>query len=195
MAAALPIVAIAGTLLSASAYGQQGAAIKKQAERKRAEAEFEAQQLDIDAGQAKAVSQRAAADVETNARLINSTALARAAASGAGASDPTVMNIIAKTSGMGAYRSGVALYEGESQARLDHLRAQALRMSGDAGIKDANAASKSADTLAAATIFSGGATAGGMYQKYWSGPSAASTVPAARTGWLDTGGDQIRDVG
>lgn len=178
MAAALPFIGLAvsgaSTLMSANAQREQGAAAVLASKRKQAEANFEASQLEQDAGQAQAVSQRQGEDIGLQTRLVNSAALARAAASGAGASDPTVLNIMAKTSAMGAYRSGVALYEGEEQARLDRVKAAALRFSGDLGIADAVTASRAANSGAMTTVLSGAGKGAAMYSKYWTGPNGPS---------------------
>lgn len=196
MAAALPFIAVAmtaaSTVMSANAQNQQAAAIQQQANRRQTEANFEADQLDVDAGQALAVSHRQAEDEGLKARLLNSTVLARAAASGAGASDPTVLNIMARTSATGAYRQGVALYEGEEQARTNRLRAAGLRYSGDIGIADALTASRAANAGATATLLTGGAKTASLYSKYWAGPS---TTAPSNPGTLDAGSQPLEEVG
>lgn len=66
---------------------------------------------------AVAASQRQALEERRQADLVASRALAVAAASGAGVSDPTVVDIISRTKGEGHYRAAVALYEGEERSR------------------------------------------------------------------------------
>ncbi len=171
------VLGAVSTVMSMNAQEEQGQAAAAVARRRQQEANFEAAQLDQDAGQAKAVSQRQAGDQNLQARLINSTALARAAASGAGASDPTVLGILAKTSATGAYRGGIAMYEGEEQARLDRMRAAALRFSGDVGIADALVASRAANSGATATLVAGAAKGSSMYSKYWSKPQSSGGGP------------------
>lgn len=168
------IIGAVSTVMSSDAQIAGGKAAMATAKRKQQEANFEAAQLDIDAGQAKAISQRAAEDQNLQAKLVNSTALARAAASGAGASDPTVLKILAKTSATGAYRGGVAMYEGEAQARLDRMRAAALRFSGDLGTADALVASRAANSAAMATAVSGAARTASMYSKYFTQPKTTT---------------------
>ncbi len=181
------VLGAVSTVMSMNAQEEQGQAAAAVARRKQQEANFEAAQLDQDAGQAKAVSQRQAEGENLQAKLINSTALARAAASGAGASDPTVLNILAKTSATGAYRGSVAMYEGEEQARLDRMRAAALRFSGDVGIADAVVASRAANSGAMATLFAGGAKGASMYSKYWSSPGPSSGGGPGNPGSLEGG--------
>lgn len=188
------ILGAVGTVMNYDAQQSQGKAAIASAKRKQEEANFEATQLEQDAGQAKAISQRQAEDTTLQANLINSAALARAAASGAGASDPTVLRILAKTSGTGAYRGGVAMYEGEAQARLDRMRAAALRFSGDVGTADALVASKIANTGATATLFTGAANTTSMYSKYWDKPKSSgsgSSNPAS----LDAGSEDLGTTG
>jgi len=76
-----------------------------------------AAQLRQNAGQAQASAQRQAADITQQTQLVTSRALAVAAASGGGASDPTVVDLIARDAARGAYLRSVALYGGEDRAR------------------------------------------------------------------------------
>lgn len=169
---------VASTVLSAKGQLDQAAAIQRAAQRRKQAAEFEAQQLEQDAGQQKATSQVQAAIEDRNTRLVNSAAVARAAASGAGASDPTVVNLISRTAGEGAFRKAAALYQGESAARLDLQRAAAARFDAATGVEDANAAAKSARIGALSTVLSGGAKGMSMFQKYFTPPDT-STGPSA----------------
>ena len=93
-------------------------------------AEFQAAQLRQNAGQAQASAQHAAYDVDRQAQYTASTALATAAASGGGASDPTVVNLIARNAGEFAYRKAVDLYQGDDKARLMNLQADAKEFEG-----------------------------------------------------------------
>jgi hypothetical protein len=77
----------------------------------------ESAQLEQQAGQVVSAAQLDAAEERRRTDLIASRAVAVAAAGGGGVHDPTVANIIADIHGEGAYREGVALYQGEEQAR------------------------------------------------------------------------------
>jgi hypothetical protein len=184
---------LSSTLLSASSQFSRGESYRSSGAARQAASEFEAKQLDIEAEQAVGIGMRGAADETRKARLVESAALARAAASGAGASDPTVMNIIARTAGEGAYRASVAMYEGEAQARLDRLRAAGARYEGAVAAAGGEAAGKSSDLAGASTLLTGGLKAVSLYDKYWSGPKAdtgatLSASPPRTTGsWLDAG--------
>lgn len=133
-----------GTILSANS---QAKALRK-----------EAQQLDIQAGAERATSQRSAMEERRQARLTASTALARAAASGAGASDPTVINLIAGLEGEGEFRALTQLYNGEEEARGLEAQARARR-------KEAKNAKRAGYIGAASTILSAGSTMADRFGK------------------------------
>src|SRR5204863_7102116 len=99
--------------------------------------------------------------------VVNSLALARAAASGAGASDPTVLHVLAQTSGEGAYRQALAMYEGEAQARLDKMRAAATRFEGETAESDAAMAKRQYNIGALNTVLTGGIKTASMFDRYF----------------------------
>lgn len=186
------------TILSAGSQLVRGEAYRTIAARRKAALDFEAKQLDVEAEQASGIGMRGAADEVRKAKLVQSATLARAAASGAGASDPTVMGIIARTGGEGAYRSALAMFEGESQARLDRLRAAGARYEGDIGVADSETAARQTRQAAGSTLLSGALRAASLYDKYWTGPrkdsdsatTETATTPAsapASGSWLDAG--------
>lgn len=170
-----PALQIGSTILSADSQYEKGNAGVVVANRRRAMDEFQAQQLETEAGQSKAVSQVQAGDIARQVAIVQSATLARAAASGAGAQDPTVLNVMARTGAEGAYRQAVALYEGEAQARIDLARAGAARFEGQTNVSDAAAAKRQADIGAGATVLAGGAKALSMYDKYYSGKDTADS--------------------
>lgn len=147
---AIPLaLAIGGTAL------QAGGTILS-ADAKSDELRSQAAQLDQMAGQDRASGQRTAAEQRRQARLLASTAQARAAASGGGVSDPTVVNILANLSGEGTFRAMTALYEAEEEARSKEMQARAKR-------KEAKITKRAGYLGAASTILQGGAT---MAQRY-----------------------------
>ena len=156
-------LAVGGTVMSAAGQIQQGAATEARSKRQADIAEFEARQLDRLAGREKAASQRTAKEERRQSELRESRALAVAAASGAGASDPTVVKILSDLAGEGSYRAALALYEGEERARLTRLQATGKRF--EAGeLRIAGKEAKRAGKLGAlSTLFQGGA---GLYGKY-----------------------------
>ncbi len=94
-----------------------GKAEKQAAEARAAALEHRAKQAKQAAGQERAASQRASGEQRRHARLVESQALARAAASGAGAADPTVENILGEIGAEGEFRALSELFIGEERAR------------------------------------------------------------------------------
>jgi hypothetical protein len=174
-AAAAPYVgaaaSIGGTLLSAKGQKDSGKAAVKQAEQtaqnEMVAAEYEARQAEYLAGQTKAVAQREAYEQRRGAALMASRSLALAAASGAGTSDPTVVDLIGNIYAEGAYRSALALYEGEEQARSLDVAAQSRRLSGKSGasaaLETGKSVSKASNMNMFSTILSG---SGSFAEKY-----------------------------
>lgn len=143
------IMTAVSTVMSMKGQQQQGAQAQ-------ANANYQATQLEQGAGQQVASSQRAMLSDEQQERLAQSRALAVAAASGGGVSDPTVVGILSRLSGEGAYRGMVDLYQGQEKARQMNDQAVATRMMGG----DSSSNSKYSS---AATLVSG---ASSLYSKY-----------------------------
>lgn len=165
------------TLMTYSAGQKAKKAAGKEAELQReagasrkAAAEFEANVLEVQAGQQIAAAQRDMMDVQRVGRLAQSRALALSAASGGGASSPTVTNLIGNLAKETSYNAARSLYAGEEKARLMRLQAEQRRAEGEF-------ATTAADLSATASIEKGKAAelgsyasiinqAGGMYGKY-----------------------------
>lgn len=118
----------AGTRMDADLI-EQGSVLeayyaRREAERRRAASKIEANALNVQAGQVVAEAQRDVLDVRRVTQLAESRAIALAAASGGGATAPTVLNIISRISAEGAYNAARALYAGEERAR--QLKMQAI---------------------------------------------------------------------
>lgn len=124
------IALVAGTALSAAGAIQQGkaqeAALKAQAQAQEARAKEE-----------RAVASREAAKRAERAKQVLSRQQAVAAASGAGATDKTVLDIMSETAAEGDVQSRTALYEGEMrgrgleyQAAIDRMNARQAKLSG-----------------------------------------------------------------
>ena len=112
--------AIGGSLLDAA-----GTILGSRAEAK--DLKRQASQYNDMAGNTRGTSQREASEQRRRARLAASRGLAVAAASGGGASDPTVVNMMADLAGEGEFRALSAMYEGETQARQYEAEANARR--------------------------------------------------------------------
>ena len=124
-------VDVASTLLKTvgaiTGGNAESRAYKIAAKNAKKSAAYESAQLKQMAGQERATSQRQALEQWREGRLAQSRAIARAAASGAGASDPTVMKIIGDLAAEGDYNARAALFTGEETARgLEDKAAAAL---------------------------------------------------------------------
>lgn len=102
------------SLREGSAYARAAKAAAKQS---KSAAKFEAGQYIQQAGQERATAQRQSIEERRAARLAESRAIAVAAASGGGASDPTVTKIVGNLAAQGEYNALSALYTGEEAAR------------------------------------------------------------------------------
>lgn len=173
-------VSTVGSLVSAS---QGAAAAKSEGQAAKALAEYNARQLKYKAGQERAVSQRRAIEERRQARLAGSRARAVAAASGAGATDPTVMDILAALRGEGEYNAQSALYEGEETARGLEAQAAGALAEGQyaeaTGRYRAKAIKRAGYMDAVGTLLKGGAT---FYSKYWPEEETASNSYGEITG-------------
>lgn len=143
---------------------------RRAGEARNAAAQLEANVLEAQAGQTIAASQRDMFDVQRASRLAQSRAIALSAASGGGASSPTVMNIVGNMAKEGAYNAARALYAGEEQARLMRIQAVEKRRLGEFDMTAGNLAGLAAEGRGrAAQLSSYGTvlnTAGSLYAKY-----------------------------
>lgn len=194
MAEALAIAAAAvstvGTLAGA---GSQAAAAESEGKAQKAMAEYQARQLRYKAGQERASSQKQAINERRRARLAGSRARAVAAASGGGASDPTVMDILATLRGEGEYNAQSALYEGEESARGLEAQASAAEASGDyasaAAAYRAKATRRAGYMSAAGNLLSSGAS---FYSKYWPEQEATTMADTYNIGEITGGPGRTR---
>lgn len=118
------IISGAGSIFQLMGQMEMGRAARIRGEQAAAMAEFNAWEANRQAGIAVSISQRQAAEERRQANLVASRALAVAAASGAGVSDPTMVRIIANARGEGAVRAATSLYEGAAISRK--LRTEAI---------------------------------------------------------------------
>lgn len=175
---AAPYLQVAGSLLSAFGQQQSGDAAVETGQRKLQAARFEATQMRQNAGQAVATSQRTAEDIDRQAEYVASRALAVAAASGAGASDPTIINMIARTAGEAAYRRSAALYQGQEKSRTLNMQADATIYSGESAAADAKRVGSASNIGALSTLAKTGAS---LFSKYGGDGPNSATGPASGT--------------
>lgn len=136
-------LSLVGTLAAAGGQADAGAA-------ERNAAYFRAQQEERNAQEERAASQRRAISKRNQVGSAQSTLLARAAASGGGADDPTIISLATGIEGEGEYQALSEMYLGENRARGLEDQAMASRMTGDA-------AYRAGQTRSTATLI-GGAT-------------------------------------
>ena len=145
MAQAAAPLAIGGSLLSAFGSLTEGRQMY-------AASQYQAKQMESNAGQAEAAGQRDAINQLRQSELMQSRALAVAGASGAGATDPTVLRLISGIAGEGALAAQTAMFNANEQARGMRNQASATRFEG----KQAKSASK---IKAISTVLSGAGSA------------------------------------
>lgn len=152
------------------AAGQQAEAEREAGQARKDAAELEASVLEVQAGQAIAASQRDMQDIQRVGRLAQSRALALSAASGGGASAPTVVRLIGDLAKETSYNAARSLYAGEERSRLMQLQAEEKRMEGefaqshgDLAASVAESKGKAAELTSFANILD---SAGGLYGKY-----------------------------
>lgn len=149
MAYLAAIASLVGTATTVIGNNQQGAAAEQNAQTMAA-------QLRQNANATRASAQRESINQQRQTQFMTSRAQAVAAASGGGASDPTVVNNIANIEGEGEYRRLTALYNGESQATGQENQARVVERGGQASAQAATVANTS-------TILN---SASSYYQKY-----------------------------
>ncbi len=154
-------VSAMGTIASGKAAEQAG----RQAQQAR---EFEALQQEQAAQESRAAAQRQAIDKRREGQLLLSRLQARAAASGGGADDPTVLDLGGGIAERGEYEALTEMYRGENRARGLEDSAVGSRMTGEA-LRAEGEAKKRASRLSAFGTLIGGATS--MYGQYNKLPS------------------------
>lgn len=128
LAAAVPYIAAASTVIGVAGSIQQGQAQQQQAQ---AQALALRNQANADA----AAGQRQAIEARRQTSYLVSRGQALAAASGAGATDPTVTNLLGRLSGEGEYHALTSLYEGGTRAGNAISGAQADVNAGNAAAR------------------------------------------------------------
>lgn len=98
----------------------------------KAQADFQATQLRQQSSDAMGSAQRRAWSDDRATQYLASETLARAAAGGGGASDPTVVHLIAQQAAEGSYRKQVDLYGGETRSNQLSMQADAKEFEGNA---------------------------------------------------------------
>lgn len=139
-------------------------------------AEYEAAQLDTQAGQERAAAQRTAMNERRKGDLVASRARAVAAAGGGALDSPDIQDILSNIENERDYRSGVALYEGEERARGLDTGAVARRYEGASYEAAGRTARNVSRSQAFGNLLSQGGSALSLYGRYGGGgPPGATT--------------------
>ncbi len=131
---------------------------------------YRAAGLRQNAQEERAAGQRDMFNVQTKTKDIQSTLRARAAASGGGATDPTIMALQDQIETAGSVGALTEMYKGENRARglVDSARGEEI--SGDAALTGANYRSQGAKGRASGAMNSGYASllsgASSMFDKF-----------------------------
>lgn len=143
-----------GTGMQAAGQLQSGKAAANTGLAQQKASEFEAQQLEQNAGQAQAASQRSAIEELRKSMLLQSRAIAVAAASGGGALDPTVMALVGNLSKEGQLAAETQIYGGDERARAMRNQAKASRYEGAQRAEAGRVAERASKVSAGSTILS-----------------------------------------
>lgn len=144
--------AAASTVISAGGAYEEGVQAKNSAD-------YKAKQLEVNAGQQRAMGQRQAIEARRQGRLAESKLQANAAASGAGASDPTVVGLAQDIGAESEYNALTQLYNAEEQARGMEGEGSLLRYEGRMAKRAGTR--KAITTLLSPSNYMSGSTAGG----------------------------------
>ncbi len=170
--------------MQAKGASDSAEAARQNAENVKAAKNFEAAQLEQNAGQVEAQGQRAGIEQVRQAQLVQSRALAVAAAGGGGVSDTTIVRLLSKIEGEGVYRSRAAMYEGEDKARVMRMQAAARRFEGELGVQGGDALASAYLTKGMTGMASG---VGSLFSKYGGGGpgtgSGDSNLISTGGGW------------
>lgn len=148
------IISIVGDLMGADAARDQGRMAQQ-------EAYYEAEQARVNANTALSISQIAAQEERRQGELVQSRAIALMAASGGGVTDPGNVTLLARNAGETAYRSAVALYKGEDEARTLRAQADAAVYSGQSAKASANARARAYNVKAFGDLVGAASGSGG----------------------------------
>ena len=163
MAQLAPILMAAGIATTVIGQVQSGRAAKDAAD-------LQAQMAETQGNEVNAAKQRQALEAKRQGRLATSRARALAANSGAGADDPTVMNIMGDLETQSEYNAMSRLYEGQAAQNNLQLQARASRAMG-------KQARNQAILQATGTLLDGGSS---LYERFGQ-PDAALQKPGQRS--------------
>ena len=148
-----------GTIAAGNAAAQAG-------EAGQASQYYRAKQEEMAATESRASAQRSAFEQRRKGKFLLSTLQARAAASGGGADDETVLDLAGDIAGRSEYDALFDMYRGENRARGYQDAAVGSRMTGDAARAEGIAKKKASRLSAIGTIVGGAGSAMNVYKGY-----------------------------
>lgn len=167
----MTVATVAGGALSAAGTLMGGSAAVDAGQRAQRAQYFKAAQEDQAAQESRAAAQRGSLEKAHETTLLQSKLQANAAASGGGASDPTVLDLAGGIAGRGEYESLMEMYKGENRARGIEDQAIGSRLAGDSALAEGEAKQNASYLSAAGTIIG---TGGSAYRTYNRVPSPKS---------------------
>jgi hypothetical protein len=153
----------AGAATSAAGTIAGGRAAQLSGQAANASANYTAQQLESNAAAATAAGQRRMLDTQDKSRLLQSTAIARAAGSGTNPGVGSPLATVGDIAQRGSYKAAMDLWSGQNTATGLINQAAGARYSGNAALIGGNLAMTGADYGAAGTI---AGAAGSMVSSY-----------------------------
>lgn len=145
----------AGTAISAGSTIAGGRAAEAGGILAQNQKDYEAKQYEQQAQESRASAQRLAFERRREASLLQSKLQARAAASGGGADDPTIITLSEGIAGRGEYEALMEMYKGENRARGLEDAATNSRFEGQAARWEGETKKRASQTKAIGTIISG----------------------------------------
>ena len=166
---------IAGGQAQAAAGRANQDAMKYQASLRDAQASA----MEQSAGQERAASQRGAVEQRRQGRLVGSRAQAFAAASGGGALDPTVVNLLGDLGNEADFRAATALYQGEDAARGREYSAVLQRAAGQGDLYAGEVARRSGEAARSRSYLQAAGSVADSAAKLYGGSYAPTNTLAA----------------
>jgi hypothetical protein len=159
-----PALLSAGATAANAASTIAGGRIQQQAGRfAQQQKDLEALQQEQAAQESRATAQRSAFEKQREGRLLQSRLQAKAAASGGGADDPTILGLAGDIAGRSALQALMEMASGENRARNLEDNAAAARMRGFTARAEGDARRSNANLSALGTILGGGAS---IFRRY-----------------------------
>lgn len=158
------IVGLLGTAVSAMGTIAAGQAQAKAAQAQAQMSLFKAKEDEQQASESRASAQRQAMEHRRAGMLAESELQARAAASGGGATDPTVLALGEGIAGRAEYGAGMEEFKGENRARGFEDQAELDRMSASASMAQASGARTGSILSAGGSLISGFGSAYSLYK-------------------------------